>query len=72
MMMDLLIYLIITLVSIFIGIFLGKNLAKLKLGRKYAALKERNYLLDRSLNETNDELKNTQLEKEALIATSSY
>ncbi|MDA9992790.1 DNA recombination protein RmuC [Flavobacteriaceae bacterium] len=60
---------IITLVSIFIGIFLGKNLAKLKLGRKYAALKERNYLLDRSLNETNDELKNTQLEKEALIAT---
>ena len=69
MMMDLLIYLIITLVSIFIGIFLGKNLAKLKLGRKYAALKERNYLLDRSLNETNDELKNTQLEKEALIAT---
>ena len=33
MMMDLLIYLIITLVSIFIGIFLGKNLAKLKLGR---------------------------------------
>lgn len=67
--MDLLIYLIITLVSIFIGIFLGKNLAKLKLGRKYAALKERNYLLDRSLNETNDELKNTQLEKEALIAT---
>ena len=69
MMMDLLIYLIITLVSIFIGIFLGKNLAKLKLGRKYAALKERNYLLDRSLNETNDELKNTQLEKEALIAS---
>ena len=67
--MDLFIYLIITLVSIFIGIFLGKNLAKLKLGRKYAALKERNYLLDRSLNETNDELKNTQLEKEALIAT---
>ena len=67
--MDLLIYLIITLVSIFIGIFLGKNLAKLKLGRKYAALKERNYLLDRSLNETNDELKNTQLEKEALIAS---
>ena len=69
MMMDLYIYLIITLVSIFVGLFLGKNLAKLKLGRKYAALKERNYLLDRSLNDANDELKNTQLEKEALIAS---
>ncbi len=69
MMMDLLIYLIITLVSIFIGIFLGKNLAKLKLGREYAALKERNHLLDQSLNDANDELKNTQLEKEALIAS---
>ena len=67
--MDLYIYLIITLVSIFVGLFLGKNLAKLKLGRKYAALKERNYLLDRSLNDANDELKNTQLEKEALIAS---
>ena len=69
MMMDLFIYLIITLVSIFIGLFLGKNLAKLKLGREYAALKERNHLLDQSLNDTNDELKNTQLEKEALIAS---
>lgn len=69
MMMDLFIYLIIALVSIFIGLFLGKNLAKLKLGREYAALKERNHLLDQSLNDTNDELKNTQLEKEALIAS---
>lgn len=67
--MDLYIYLIITLVGIFVGLFFGKNLAKLKLGRKYAALKERNYLLDRSLNDANDELKNTQLEKEALIAS---
>ena len=55
--------------AVFVGLFLGKNLAKLKLGRKYAALKERNYLLDRSLNDANDELKNTQLEKEALIAS---
>ena len=69
MMMDLFIYLIITLVSIFIGLFLGKNLAKLKFERKHAALEERNSFLDRSLNETNDELKNTQLEKEALIAS---
>ena len=67
--MDLFIYLIIALVSIFIGLFLGKNLAKLKLGREYAALKERNHLLDQSLNDANDELKNTQLEKEALIAS---
>ena len=69
MMMDLFIYLIITLVSIFIGFFLGKSLAKLKFERKHAALEERNSFLDRSLNETNDELKNTQLEKEALIAS---
>ena len=67
--MDLFIYLIITLVSIFIGLFLGKNLTKLKFERKHAALEERNSFLDRSLNETNDELKNTQLEKEALIAS---
>ena len=67
--MDLFIYLIITLVSIFIGFFLGKSLAKLKFERKHAALEERNSFLDRSLNETNDELKNTQLEKEALIAS---
>ena len=69
MMTDLFIYLIITLVSIFIGFFLGKSLAKLKFERKHAALEERNSFLDRSLNETNDELKNTQLEKEALIAS---
>ena len=69
MMMDLFIYLIITLISIFIGFFLGKSLAKLKFERKHAALEERNSFLDRSLNETNDELKNTQLEKEALIAS---
>ncbi|MDG2443859.1 MAG: DNA recombination protein RmuC [Flavobacteriaceae bacterium] len=68
-MMDLFIYLIITLISIFIGFFLGKSLAKLKFERKHAALEERNSFLDRSLNETNDELKNTQLEKEALIAS---
>ena len=67
--MDLFIYLIITLISIFIGFFLGKSLAKLKFERKHAALEERNSFLDRSLNETHDELKNTQLEKEALIAT---
>ena len=67
--MDLFIYLIITLISIFIGFFLGKSLAKLKFERKHAALEERNSFLDRSLNETNDELKNTQLEKEALIAS---
>ncbi|MDG1422139.1 MAG: DNA recombination protein RmuC [Flavobacteriaceae bacterium] len=57
------------MVSIFIGFFLGKSLAKLKFERKHAALEERNSFLDRSLNETNDELKNTQLEKEALIAS---
>ena len=69
MMMDLLIYLIITLTSVFIGLFLGKNLVKLKFKSKHAALKERNTFLNQSLNDANDDLKNTQLEKEALIAS---
>ena len=67
--MDLLIYLIITLTSVFIGLFLGKNLVKLKFKSKHAALKERNTFLNQSLNDANDDLKNTQLEKEALIAS---
>ena len=67
--MDLLIYLIITLTSVFIGLFLGKNLVKLKFNSKHAALKERNTFLNQSLNDANDDLKNTQLEKEDLIAS---
>ena len=67
--MDLLIYLILTLTSVFIGLFLGKNLVKLKFKSKHAALKERNTFLNQSLNDANDDLKNTQLEKEALIAS---
>jgi DNA recombination protein RmuC len=69
MMMDLLIYLIITLTSVFIGLFLGKNLVKLKFKSKHAALKERNDFLNQSLNDANDDLKSTQLEKEDLIAS---
>jgi DNA recombination protein RmuC len=69
MMMDLLIYLIITLTSVFIGLFLGKNLVKLKFKSKHAALKERNNFLNQSLNDANDDLKSTQLEKEDLIAS---
>ena len=67
--MDLLIYLIITLTSVFIGLFLGKNLVKLKFNSKHAALKERNTFLNQSLNDANDDLKHTQLEKEDLIAS---
>ena len=67
--MDLLIYLIITLTSVFIGLFLGKNLVKLKFKSKHAALKERNTFLNQSLNDANDDLKSTQLEKEDLIAS---
>ena len=69
MMMDLLIYLIITLTSVFIGLFLGKNLVKLKFKSKHAALNERNNFLNQSLNDANDDLKSTQLEKEDLIAS---
>jgi DNA recombination protein RmuC len=61
--------LIITLTSVFIGLFLGKNLVKLKFKSKHAALKERNTFLNQSLNDANDDLKNTQLEKEDLIAS---
>ena len=68
-MMDLLIYLIITLTSVFIGLFLGKNLVKLKFKSKHAALNERNNFLNQSLNDANDDLKSTQLEKEDLIAS---
>ena len=67
--MDLLIYLIITLTSVFIGLILGKNLVKLKFKSKHAALKERNNFLNQSLNDANDDLKSTQLEKEDLIAS---
>jgi len=67
--MDLLIYLIITLTSVFIGLFLGKNLVKLKFKSKHAALNERNNFLNQSLNDANDDLKSTQLEKEDLIAS---
>jgi DNA recombination protein RmuC len=69
MIMDLLIYLIITLTSVFIGLFLGKNLVKLKFKSKHAALNERNNFLNQSLNDANDDLKSTQLEKEDLIAS---
>ena len=46
-----------------------KNLVKLKFKSKHAALKERNTFLNQSLNDANDDLKNTQLEKEDLIAS---
>lgn len=67
--MDLLINLIIIFAGIFIGLFLGRNFAKLKLEKEHAALKERNSFLNESLNDATEDLKNTQLEKEALIAS---
>jgi DNA recombination protein RmuC len=41
----------------------------LKFKSKHAALKERNNFLNQSLNDANDDLKSTQLEKEDLIAS---
>ncbi|MDA9584498.1 DNA recombination protein RmuC [Flavobacteriaceae bacterium] len=68
-MIDLLIYLIITIASIFIGLFLGKNFTRLKFEKKQATLEERNTILNNSFHEITEDLKKSQLEKEALIAT---
>jgi len=69
MMIDLLIYLIITIASIFIGLFLGKNFTRLKFEKKQATLEERNTILSDSFHEITEDLKKSQLEKEELIAT---
>ena len=69
MMIDLLIYLIITITSIFIGLFLGKNFTRLKFEKKQATLEERNTILSDSFHEITEDLKKSQLEKEELIAT---
>ena len=69
MMTDLFIYLIIAIASVFIGLFLGRNSAKLRFEKEQATLEERNSSLNLSLQDTTDDLKTTQLEKEALIAS---
>ena len=69
MMIDLLIYLIITITSIFIGLFLGRNFTRLKFEKKQATLEERNTILSNSFHKITEDLKNSQLDKEALIAT---
>jgi len=69
MMTDLFIYLIIAIASVFIGLFLGRNSAKLRFEKEQATLEERNSILNLSLQDTTDDLKTTQLEKEALIAS---
>ena len=69
MMIDLLIYLIITIASIFFGLFLGKKFTRLKFEKKQATLEERNTILSDSFHEITEDLKKSQLEKEALIAT---
>ena len=69
MMTDLFIYLFIAIASVFIGLFLGRNSAKLRFEKEQATLEERNTSLNLSLQDTSDDLKTTQLEKEALIAS---
>ena len=61
--------LVVIITGAFIGLFLGRYLSKLKFEKEQVALEERNLLLNDSLNETTEDLKNIQLEKEALIAT---
>ena len=69
MMTDLLIYLIIIIASIFIGLFLGRNSARLKFQKEQATLEERNTILNKSIQDTSDDLKASQKEKEILIAS---
>ena len=69
MMTDLLIYLIIIIASIFIGLFLGRNSARLKFQKEQATLEERNTILNKSIQDTSDDLKTSQKEKEVLIAS---
>jgi DNA recombination protein RmuC len=69
MMTDLLIYLIIIIASIFIGLFLGRNSARLKFQKEQATLEERNTILNKSIQDTSDDLKASQTEKEVLIAS---
>ena len=57
---------IITITSIFIGLFLGKNFSRLKFEKKQATLEERNTILSNSFHEITEDLKNSQLEKEAI------
>ena len=61
--------LVVIITGAFIGLFLGRHLSKLKFEKEQVALKERNLFLNDSLNETTEDLKNIQLEKEDLIAT---
>ena len=68
-MIDLLMNLVVIITGAFIGLFLGRYLSKLKFEKEQVALKERNLFLNDSLNKTTEDLKNIQLEKEALIAT---
>ncbi len=68
-MIDLFIYLIITIVSVVIGLFLGRNSARLTYEKGQATLEERNTILSQSYQNSDDDLKASQIEKEALIAT---
>ena len=67
MMIELLIYLIITIASIFIGLFLGRNFTKLKFEKKQATLEERNTILSNSFHEITEDLKNSQLEMDFIV-----
>ena len=62
-------YLIIIIASIFIGLFLGRNSARLKFQKEQATLEERNTILNKSIQDTSDDLKASQTEKEILIAS---
>lgn len=67
-MIDLFIYLIITILSIFIGFFLGRNSLRLTFQKEQATLQERNSILNQTIQESIDEIKTSQAEKEILIS----
>ncbi|CAI8325464.1 MAG: Uncharacterised protein [Flavobacterium sp. SCGC AAA160-P02] len=68
MMIDLFIYLIIAIFSILIGFFLGRNSSRLRFQKEQATLQERNSILNQTIQESFDEIKTSQVEKETLIS----
>lgn len=67
-MIDLFIYLIIAIFSILIGFFLGRNSSRLRFQKEQATLQERNSILNQTIQESFDEIKTSQVEKETLIS----
>ncbi len=67
MMTDLFIYLVSGIIGVLMGVFLARKIVMLQYEKKQAALQERNSILNQSLQNTTEDLKFSQEEKELLI-----